>query len=85
MVVDANLSQVIHMIFTNKCIRQEISNADNPITIPYVVRFIGDFEELKEMAKIKLYVTGTEEEARDRKLRQAYKSNVMLIAAIQGN
>lgn len=79
------MSQVIHMIFTNKCIRQEISNADNPITIPYVVRFIGDFEELKEMAKIKLYVTGTEEEARDRKLRQAYKSNVMLIAAIQGN
>lgn len=72
------------MIFTNKCIRQEISNAVNPIAIPYIERFIRDMEELKAVTKLKLYVTGTEEEARDRRLRQAYKSTLMLTAAIKG-
>ncbi|XP_066246702.1 dynein regulatory complex protein 10-like [Euwallacea similis] len=83
MIIDGNLMQMINMIFTNKCIRQEISNAPTQMTIPYVVDFIRHFEELKEMAKIKLYVTGTEEEAREKRLRQAYKSNIMLTTAIQ--
>ncbi|XP_066151624.1 dynein regulatory complex protein 10-like [Euwallacea fornicatus] len=82
-IIDGNLMQMINMIFTNKCIRQEINNAPSQMTIPYIVDFIRHFEELKEMARIKLYVTGTEEEAREKRLRQAYKSNIMLTAAIQ--
>ncbi|KAL1494126.1 hypothetical protein ABEB36_009775 [Hypothenemus hampei] len=81
--IDSNLLQVINMIFANKCIRFEIANAKNPVKMPYLVQFINDFEELKAMAKIKLYITGTEEEERYRKLRKAFKSNLMLTAAIK--
>lgn len=76
--------QVINMIFGNKCIRQEISQAQNPTVIPFLSEFIRHFEKLKSLAKIKLYVTGTEEEARDRRLREAFKSNIILNSAIKG-
>lgn len=80
-ITDPNLSQVIDMIFTNKCIRQEIKNAVEPTVIPFIVGFTREMEELQEVAKLKLYVTGTEEEARDKELREAYKTNAMLTAA----
>ncbi|CAG9762998.1 unnamed protein product [Ceutorhynchus assimilis] len=82
-VVDANLSQIVHMIFNNRCIRDAIKKIPKPKTIPYVMQFIKDFQELKDMAQIKLYITGTEEEKRDKQLRQAFKSNIMLKAAIK--
>ncbi|XP_030755326.1 dynein regulatory complex protein 10-like [Sitophilus oryzae] len=80
---DPNLTQIVHLLFNNKCIRNAISKARHPETIPFITQFIKDFEELKEVAEVKLYVTGTEEEARDKRLRQAFKSNIMLTAAIR--
>ncbi|XP_050294385.1 dynein regulatory complex protein 10-like [Anthonomus grandis grandis] len=83
--VDHNLLQIINMLFTNKCIRQELKEekAKNHVKVPYILNFITYLEELKQIARKKLFISATEEEARDRRLRQAFKSNMMLTAAIK--
>ncbi|XP_060521906.1 dynein regulatory complex protein 10 [Cylas formicarius] len=79
---DPMLGQAIDLIVDNKCIRDAIRTSKKPKRNPTISEFVKSLEELREVAKLKLYVTGTEEEARDRQLRQAYKSNVLLAAAI---
>ncbi|XP_050295076.1 uncharacterized protein LOC126735171 isoform X2 [Anthonomus grandis grandis] len=81
--LDHSLSQLIDMIFTNNHIRQKLEDAKGICLFPYILEFINHFKKLEKIAKFKLYVTGTEEEARDKRLREAFKSNNMLTSTIE--
>ncbi|XP_076272618.1 uncharacterized protein LOC143204064 [Rhynchophorus ferrugineus] len=80
---DANLLQIIYLIHNNKCLRQSISTAEKPRTIPVVTELIRTIEELKLVTEANLYITGSEEKIREKRLREAFKTRTMLTALIK--
>ncbi|XP_074037891.1 uncharacterized protein isoform X2 [Leptinotarsa decemlineata] len=78
--------QILHMVdilFYSKCLRAVIAKADNPPTDRNLMNLIKTFQDLKAVAKSKVYVSGQKEEARNKELRRAYKSNELLTVVIE--
>ncbi|KAF7267546.1 hypothetical protein GWI33_019252 [Rhynchophorus ferrugineus] len=80
---DPNLLQVIHLLSENINILEATKCNIASNNLPLIINFIEEFEELKSVAEIKLYMTGTEEDAKDKELREAFKSNRLLTDAIE--
>ncbi|XP_076268106.1 uncharacterized protein LOC143201128 [Rhynchophorus ferrugineus] len=80
---DPNLLQVIHLLSENINILEATRCNIASNNLPLVINFTEEFEELKSVAEIKLYMTGTEEDAKDKELREAFKSNRLLTDAIE--
>ncbi|CAH1116928.1 unnamed protein product [Phaedon cochleariae] len=79
---DPYIANMIDLLFYNKCLQPVIKTAKNPRVDRNIMSIIKQFQELREIAKKTLYVTGDEEEALDKELRRAFKSNDLLTAII---
>ncbi|XP_057659916.1 dynein regulatory complex protein 10-like isoform X2 [Diorhabda carinulata] len=75
--------QLVDILFHNKCIQSAIRLAEKPKLDKQVVDLIKLLQELKEITKTKVYVTGEQEKAMDKELRRAYKSNLSLTVVIE--
>ncbi|XP_028138788.1 dynein regulatory complex protein 10 [Diabrotica virgifera virgifera] len=80
---NAQVYQIVDIIFYNKCLQSIIRSTEKPKIDWHVMSLIKLLQDLKNIAKTKLYTTGDEQNAMEKELRRAYKSNVLLTAAIE--
>ncbi|KAG5900188.1 hypothetical protein JTB14_035332 [Gonioctena quinquepunctata] len=79
---DAQIFQMIDILFRNKCIQSYIRMVREPKVVRSLMNLIRIMQDLKAVAKSKLYTSGDKEDAMKRELRRAYKSNDLLTVVI---
>ncbi|CAH1964768.1 unnamed protein product [Acanthoscelides obtectus] len=80
---DPAVAKMIDVLFYNKCIVAAARAAKTSKIDKFLAHFTNILNEFKDIVKKKLYVTGDEENARDKELRRTYKTNLMLLATME--
>lgn len=82
--MNPRISQMVHILFNNNCIKQLVTSGDLKNSDKSLADFLDTMETLKNVAKDKIYETGEEEDVKNKELRQAYKHNVLVVASMKG-
>lgn len=82
---DVTISEVLDILFQNPCIRAELRNSEEKKYDATIMKFIHILQDFRDIIKEKIYITGDEDRAFEKILRRTYKTNILLVRAVNGN